>query len=101
MIREGISFDLLRNIKFVSKIEGNEVTCFSFDRMICLEVVYDQNTRLIKSIKINNVYVDVTMHNISILNKVYANETNHVDLTITDPSDSYSDGQSGFGGRRR
>ena len=100
MIREGISVDLLKNIQFITSIVGEQGTLFSLDKGISLKIEYNTNTRLIKSIKINNVYVDVSMDNIRIINKVYANETNRMSLSITDPKDSY-DGDTGSLIKRR
>lgn len=100
MIREGISVDLLKNIQFITSIVGEEGTLFSLDKGIALTIEYNTNTRLIKSIKINNVYVDVSMDNIRIINKVYANETNRMSLSITDPKDSYDGDTSSLIKRR-
>ena len=91
MIREGISFDLLRGINFISKQEGEIITCFSFDRAIPLTVVFNSRTRLISSIEINGVLVDITMANVRTISQLYANKTDHVDLSITAPNNRYVD----------
>ena len=103
MIREGISFDLLKNINFVTARYQDETKCFSLDNGIALTVIYDNNTRLIKSIQLNTMYIDVTMSNISAINRYYAGARSDVDITVTEPKNRYEDESSdsnGFGHRR-
>ncbi len=91
MIREICTIDFIKGVRFISAIENGTIKLFSLDEGISLYIEADENTRNIKSIRINGKYFDVTMKNINALNNFYSKNGLGTDITITEPTNTYID----------
>lgn len=66
-----ITIDELDGINFVSKMEEDKITCFSFDNDISLSVEFNKKTRRIFSIKVGDENLVVSKETINYLKKLY------------------------------
>jgi len=81
MRNDMITFDELKNIRYLSAEEGNIVKAFSMDKGISLHVTFDKDTRMLTSITVNGTAIDITRENIAQLNAIYSGQEYHMEVT--------------------